>query len=141
MRAPPRRARGARASAGRRTRRRARAGAARRRAASSSVLRHGHARTLLENARAAGRAHGAVEPGEYCADRLALAAEDVLAAELGARHVDEVDALRHKQQVLLAGAVPAQGVEMALDVADRAEVDRAFDAQDLELRAFEQAVL
>src|SRR6266568_2936329 len=119
-----------------------------------------------------------LEPGEYCADRLALAAEDVLAAELGdvpaaleqlldrlpqavevklaaglapaprffdeqlgTRHVDEVDALRHEQQVLPAGAVLAQRVEVALDVARRAEIDRALDAQDLELRALGEAVL
>src|SRR5258708_23635908 len=30
---------------------------------------------------------------------------------------------------------------MALDVARRAEIDRAFDAQDLELRTFDKAVL
>src|SRR2546425_803243 len=57
------------------------------------------------------------------------------------RHVDEVDALRHEQQVFLAGAVLAQRVEVALDVTDRAEVDRALDAQDFELRAFDKAVL
>src|SRR5437899_4934461 len=176
MRAPPRRAQGARASAGRHKRRPARARARWRGAAGSFGLRH--ARAFLENARAASGAHRLVEPREHAADRLALAAENVLAAELGdvpaaleqlldrlsqavevelpaglapaprffdeqlrARHVDEVDALRHQQQVLLAGAALAQNVEVALDVTDRAEVDRAFDAQDLELRAFEQAVL
>src|SRR5712691_8626346 len=176
MRAPPRRAQDARASAGRHKRRPARARARWRGAAGSFRLRY--ARAFLEDARAASGAHRLVEPREHAADRLALAAEDVLAAELGdgpaaleqlldrlpqavevelpaglapaprffneqlgARHVDEVDALRHEQQVLLAGAVLAQCVEVALDVARRAEIDRALDAQDLELRALEQAVL
>ena len=43
--------------------------------------------------------------------------------------------------MLLAGTVLAQRVEVPLHVADRAEVDRALDAQDLELGALEQAVL
>src|SRR6266571_7066344 len=147
-------------------------------ASPSRVFRCGQAAAFLEDARAAGGANGAVEPRERAGDRLALAAEDVLGADLGeiaaaleqfldrlaqavkvelpaagapasrllneqlrARHVDEVDALRHQEQMLLAGAVLAQGVEVALDVTDRAEIDRALDAQDLELRAFQQTVL
>ena len=43
--------------------------------------------------------------------------------------------------MLLAGTVLAQRVEVPLDVAHRAEVDRALDAQDLELGALEEAVL
>src|SRR5262249_24380469 len=59
--------------------------------------------------------------------------------QLRARDVQRIDALRHEQQVLLPEARLAQRVEVLRDVSDRAEIDRAFDPQDLELRALDQA--
>src|SRR5207247_285703 len=50
----------------------------------------------------------------------------LLGEQLGARHVHEIDALGHQEQVFLAGTVLAQRVEVPLDVAHRAEVNRAF---------------
>src|SRR6266508_2122013 len=65
----------------------------------------------------------------------------LLGEQLRPRHVDEIDALGHQQQVFLPGTVLAQRVEVPLDVAHRAEIDRALDAQDLELGAFDATVL
>src|SRR5258705_342212 len=83
--APPRRAQGEGASAGRHRRlsaapaERARCGES-----SSGLLRPGQARAFLEDTRAAGGADGELEPREPPADRLAPAAEDVFDAELRA---------------------------------------------------------
>ncbi|MNN16923.1 hypothetical protein D3C81_1300820 [compost metagenome] len=55
---------------------------------------------------------------------------------LGAGQVDEVHALGHRQQARLAGVDRAQPVQPVCHVLHRAEVDRAFHAQQLQLRAF-----
>src|SRR5690606_1080433 len=55
--------------------------------------------------------------------------------QVGTGDVDEIDVARDQQQMLLGCRELAQRVEVRRDVVDRAEVDRAFDAHDLQLRA------
>ena len=58
--------------------------------------------------------------------------------ELDAGQVEKVHALAHHQQVLLAGMVLAQRVQVLGDMGGGAEVDLALHAQQLQLRAFGQ---